>query len=63
MELQPIETAPKDGRLIVLCDEHDKFREIARWLEDERRWVRRDGTAVPTIPMHWMPYCDERRDA
>lgn len=53
---QPIETAPKDGRhMIVLCG-----RVMIGYFDpDESRWLQDDGSkwgrSLPYNPSHWMP--------
>lgn len=47
MEWQPIETAPKDGRVVLLCDQMGN-----RWT-DSSHWHIKNGCGLP--PTHWMP--------
>ncbi len=65
---QPIETAPKDGRLMLLWDaSNPDGYVVARWARDDRRpgpfgpfvWlsghVRYGERLAEQIPTHWMP--------
>lgn len=54
MEWQPIETAPKDGELLVywVCRETGEgFRAVAAW--SQWGWIS-DGDGL-IYPTHWMP--------
>lgn len=64
MTWQPIETAPKDGRMVLLypsrcwCDEDDRG-EVAYWDADFSEWVGIGPIAEDyTGPTHWMPLPD-----
>jgi hypothetical protein len=62
---QPIETAPRDGRYILLwCDFGDTGKEpiVARWVDNpspggpfgDFRWRDyQDGAVAEKIPTHW----------
>ncbi len=55
MQLQPIETAPKDGQIIVLAaidDERVMIRE-ARWDELTAKWTW--PWICDITPKFWMP--------
>ena len=58
---QPIETAPKDGTLVLLCKANDPGwpMRCRRWQEDH--WRGQDADEAT----HWMPLPDppEARDA
>lgn len=51
---QPIETAPKDGRavLIAAVDGTDDIIRIANWNQQHNAWITDAGFPSPT---HWMP--------
>lgn len=55
MEWQPIETAPKDGRRILLADMFENV-EIGFWNRDLGQWMddAQQGWIEPTWPTHWM---------
>lgn len=69
MDWQPIETAPKDGRPVLLFGETEKTGPVwavAKWSSymaanvKEYGWVvaieTRSGAAAVTVgPTHWMP--------
>ena len=58
-EWQPIETAPKDGTWIVICDgRHAGCFLAAYWDGDEEapyKWFTVDGSYHADFPTHWMP--------
>jgi hypothetical protein len=62
---QPIQTAPKDGRPVLLSfrDEDDEWCVIQGWYESEiadRQWY--DIYHGPVEPIHWMPLPDAPTD-
>jgi hypothetical protein len=59
MEWQPIETAPRDGRKVLLCRVNARG-DYEEWPEtfyyDEGDWYAAiDGAAIVTGHSHWMP--------
>ena len=50
-EWQPIETAPKDGTIVLVWSENSG-RVIDHYAEDYRSWYRFTKYLQPT---HWMP--------
>jgi hypothetical protein len=54
MEWQPIETAPKDGRLILLCTEKGVVV-VGKRNKHLQIWVESDGRETPRTISHWMP--------
>lgn len=54
MDWQPIETAPKDGRpILVYCDAWYESRLVAGWDAHEKAW-RIKGMGCPFAqPSHW----------
>ena len=54
-----IETAPKDGKLVILEDDAAGSFELGRWSTKENAWVSEDGKPVTITPAHWLPL---RRD-
>ena len=55
MEWQPIETAPKDGRLILAWEEQDMTYRLIFWGSSEWRY---GPFGVECSPTHWMPLPD-----
>jgi len=55
-EWQLIETAPKDGRPILVCEQYG-FSCVARWLK--KRWTpwmpMMPGWEIKIVPTHWIP--------
>lgn len=55
-EWQPIETAPKDGRDVLIVS--DAYRDrvlVARWYKYNGKEGFRDWDADLHLPTHWMP--------
>lgn len=61
MEWQPIETAPRDGRILVYCPKYGE--QFVAFLgvnpnDGEEKWVIAQGSDITFIvpsPTHWMP--------
>lgn len=51
---QPIETAPKDGRAVLLADK-DGDLEICKWREEDRHWATTWSGGEFVRPAHWRP--------
>lgn len=66
MTWHPIETAPKDGRLILLypsrcwCDDVNSDCEVGYWDHDFETWAAATSTRAEDYhgPTHWMPLPD-----
>ena len=57
-EWRPIETAPRDGSFILVCDIKDRrMMTVVFWIDDESwPWARDDdGEFSPDSFTHWMP--------
>jgi len=52
---QPIDTAPKDGQPVLVC-EPNGWRCVARF--ELGRWLPWMPTVVQCEPTHWMPLAD-----
>src|SRR3984893_2625271 len=58
MELaNQIDGAPKNGDFIILQDACS--REVGRWAQEAKGWVRPDGTPVRISPTHWTRVSDD----
>ena len=53
MRRQPIETAPKDGKTLILEDDTSGTYELARWSAQECAWVAQDGKPYEGTPTYW----------
>lgn len=52
---QPIETAPKDGTMVLACWAGSGIHPIvSRWLKNSERWTHPFNKPV-NPPTHWMP--------
>lgn len=54
-EWQPIETAPRDGTLILLCETPHNWIGIGRHVDlpNDKLWLLENGWQV--YATHWMP--------
>lgn len=57
---QPIETAPKDGTMVLIADARDGYVCEARHLDEGRGWWARNNDPTDywgeeIFPTHWMP--------
>ena len=48
-----IDTAPKDGKFVILEDDVSGSFELARWSAEARAWVRENGEPSKITPTHW----------
>lgn len=58
MDWQPMETAPKDGKLIIVCLKTGNVWCDVRWVKRKRageRWEHLSLGALPSQPKYWMP--------
>lgn len=59
MDWRPIETAPKDGTVILLGytpnPRHERHVYEGRWHEDQGTWTSVNGFIVHEACTHWMP--------
>ena len=55
-----IETAPRDGKVVIL--EHDPTGtcDIARWSTQTGEWVSENGEPSKITPTHWRPMPHEK---
>ena len=54
-EPQPIETAPRDGRFLILEEDASGKFNIARWAPEAGGWVRENDEPIKIIPSYWYP--------
>src|SRR5690242_14337781 len=52
---QPIETAPRDGSIIILEDDASRTCRLARWSAKMGTWASAEGEPSSTAPSHWRP--------
>jgi hypothetical protein len=53
-----IETAPKDGKVVIIEDDRGTY-EHAHWSTEAQTWVKENGEISKITPTHWLP---TRRD-
>jgi hypothetical protein len=51
-----IETAPRDGKVVILIDDERETWGIACWSLEAGEWVGRDGKPSKITPTHWHPF-------
>ena len=54
-EPQPIETAPRDGRFLILKEDASGKFNIARWAPEAGGWVRENDEPIKITPSYWYP--------
>src|SRR5262249_36641005 len=52
---QAIETAPQDGKVVLLEDEASDSYAVARWSIEAQSWVEENGRPSEIDPTHWYP--------
>jgi hypothetical protein len=52
---QAIETAPRDGEVVILENEPTGTYDIAHWSAQTGEWVAEDGEPTKITPTHWCP--------
>src|SRR4051794_20786023 len=52
---QEIETAPRDGKDILLQDDAKVAYDVAHWSSEAGGWVWKSGEPVQITPTHWYP--------
>src|SRR6516165_2888410 len=50
-----IESAPRDGKLVILEEDAGGNHAVARWSSEAGGWVGENGEPVKTTPTHWHP--------
>src|ERR1700736_6438454 len=51
-----IETAPRDGNVVIIEDDAIGTYEIAHWSAEAGEWVGENGEPSKITPTHWYPY-------
>lgn len=59
---QTIDTAPKDGKFVIIVDDTSGHYDIARW-SAAREWIRENGEPSGVRPSHWNPISGENYPA
>ena len=60
-EPHPIESAPRDGRFLILKEDATGKFNIARWAPEAGGWVRENDQPIKITPAYWYPI-PERND-
>jgi hypothetical protein len=50
-----IETAPQDGKFVILEEDARGNYDVARWSSEAGGWVGEDGEPINITPTHWHP--------
>src|SRR5437588_8249877 len=50
-----IETAPKDGEVVILEDDASGIYDVAHWSAEAGEWVGENGEPSKLAPTHWHP--------
>ena len=53
---QAIETAPKDGTVVILEDDASGTYKAAHWSAKAGEWVGEDGEPIKITPTHWYKF-------
>ena len=65
---QPIDTAPRDGKIIILEDDASGIYDVAHWSVKAGRWVGENSEPSKITPTHWYlgrainTYCKKMTD-
>src|SRR5436190_2488660 len=51
---RPIDTAPRDGKFVILEDDVSGSFELAQWSAEARGWVTENGELSKITPTHWQ---------
>jgi hypothetical protein len=58
-----IDTAPRDGKFVILEDDVSGSFELAQWSAEARGWVRENGEPSKIAPTHWQTtHLPQQRD-
>ena len=50
-----IETAPRDGKFVILEEDARGNHDVARWSSEAAGWVGENGEPIKITPTHWHP--------
>src|ERR1700737_1318649 len=50
-----IETAPRNGNVVILKDEARGTYDVAHWSPESGEWIGEDGETTKITPSHWYP--------
>jgi hypothetical protein len=50
---RPIETVPRDGKVVILEDDASGTFELAHWSAEARAWVKENGELSKITPTYW----------
>ena len=50
-----IETAPRDGKFVILEEDARGHHDVARWSSEAGGWVGENGEPIKITPTHWHP--------
>src|SRR5262245_13910591 len=52
---QPIDTAPRDGNVVILEDDAAGTYDVAHWSPEVGDWITESGQPSKITPSHWHP--------
>jgi len=50
-----IETAPRDGKVVILEDDANGIYDVAHWSPEAAEWIGENGKPSKITPSHWYP--------
>jgi hypothetical protein len=50
-----IETAPRDGNVVILEDDASGTYDVAHWSPKAGEWISENGEPIKIVPSHWYP--------
>jgi hypothetical protein len=53
---QAFETAPRDGKVVILEDDASGTYDVAQWSAEAGEWLSENGEPSKIAPTHWYPY-------
>ena len=55
-----IETAPRDGKFVILEDDASRTYDVAHWSPEAGEWVGKNGEPSKITPTHWFPLARDK---
>jgi hypothetical protein len=55
-----IETAPRDGKVVILEDDASGTSDVAHWSAEAGEWVGDNGEPSKVTPTHWHPMSSDK---